>query len=114
MIDIERRAELEDAFDVLVKHNLWRRGNIDTETANISGKEIGSAIDTAAGAILEYMRLNDERERLIRSCNRFKNDYEQQEAITLSTKKMLDDCRAENRRLKALLATHHIKYKDKL
>lgn len=111
MIDIERRAELDEAFDVLVKHNLWRRGNIDTETADIDGKEIGAAIDTAAGAILEYLRLNDEREQLLKALNRYRNDYEQQAAITITTKKILDDCCAENRRLRALLASHRIKYK---
>lgn len=111
MIDIERRAELEEAFDVLIKHNLWRRGFIEMETADTSPKEFGLAIDTAAGAILEYLRLEGEQGQLVRACNRYRNDYEQQAAITITTKKMLDDCRKENRRLKALLATHRIKYK---
>lgn len=111
MIDAERRGELEEAFDVLIKHNLWRRGYIEMETVDASGKEIGAAIDTAAGAILEYLRLEGEQMQLVRAVNRYKNDYEDQERITLATKKMLDDCRAENKRLKALLASHRIKYK---
>ena len=111
MIDIERRAELEEAFDVLIKHNLWRRGNIEMETADAEPKEIGLAIEKGAGAILEYIRLDDERAQLVRALNRYRNDYKQQAEITISTKKMLDACRAENRRLKALLASHKIKYK---
>lgn len=111
MINDERRSELEYAFEVLLRHNLWRRGYCESKTADVDPKEIGVAIDTAAGAILEYLRLYDERMQLVTACNRYKSDCEHQEAITLTTKKMLDDCRAENKRLKALLASHKIKYK---
>ena len=109
MIDDERRSELQIAYELLVKHNLWRRGNIDTETADIDGKELGLAIDTACGAILEYLRLDGERVQLIRALHRYKNDHEDIQRIN----QMLDDCRAENKRLKALLASYHIKYKRK-
>lgn len=64
MIDDEKRNELRNAYEVLTRHNLYRRGYCNMEAAEIDTKELGIAIDTAAGAILEYLRLADENERL--------------------------------------------------
>ncbi len=58
MIDHERRSELENAVEVLTRHNLYRRGYCDMEAAEFDPKESGKAIDAAAGAILEYLRLD--------------------------------------------------------
>lgn len=104
MIDDERRNELQNAYEVLVKHNLWRRGYCETETVEIDSKELGIVIDTAAGAILELLRLSDIEETHSKSfrCLREKIDLVHDDYNRLT---------AENKRLKALLASHHIKYK---
>ncbi|MBR1952442.1 MAG: hypothetical protein IKA32_07695 [Lentisphaeria bacterium] len=111
MIDDTKRLELEDAVDVLVKHNLYRRGHCEMHTAGASEKEIGIAIDTAAGAILEYLNLDTHFLAAAKKIGKLRYELAQQESITKSTLHMLDECRAENRRLKALLASHRIKYK---
>lgn len=109
MIDDERKSELQNAFDVLVRHNLWRRGYCETETVDIDIKELGIVIDTAAGAILELLRLANVEEQ---------NGEMKQSLLFLREKINLihddfDELTAENRRLKALLASHKIKYKAK-
>ena len=111
MIDQEKQGELQDAYEVLVRHNLYRRGYIEMETADDSSKEIGQAIDAAAGAILEYIKLADVATELARDARYLKSELKQQEAITTSTIMELYEARAEIRRLQALLACHHIKYK---
>lgn len=93
----KRRSELNCAYHALVEHNLWRRGK--TTQCVMNPREIGDAIDTAAGAILDLIGV----------------EYElgQQEAITKSTMMMLDRERSEARRLKAILASRRIPYKRK-
>ena len=111
MIDSERRSELQEAYEVLVRHNLYRRGYIDMETEDYSVKELGQAIDAGAGAILEYIKLSDVAQELARDASYLKSELKQQEAITASTIMELIETRAEVRRLKALLARHRIKYR---
>lgn len=91
MIDAERKTELQNTYDVLVKHNLWRRGFIEMLTADLEPREIGEAIDTAAGVILEYLRLTEGWVELCQDRSRYVD---------------------ENLRLKKLLESHGIKYED--
>lgn len=107
-MDSTKQTELNIAYHTLCKYMLWRRGR--TESQEFTAKEIGDALETAAGAILDYIgcdvRMNV-AESSLRSCE---HELKQQECITLSTKKMLDDARAEIRRLHAILAGHRIKF----
>lgn len=109
MIDNERRNELENALAVLTRHNLYRRGYCDMEAAEVDGKELGVAIDAAAGAILEYLRLSNIEETAgkLKQSNLFLR-----EKINLIHDDF-DRLTAENKRLKSLLASHKIKYKAK-
>ena len=107
-MDEHRKNELNIAYHTLCEYMLWRRGR--TESQDFTAKEIGDALETAAGAILDYMRCDvrmNVAESSLRSCE---HELKQQECITLSTKRMLDDARAEIRRLHAILAGHRIKF----
>ena len=109
--DEQMRTELQAHYEVLVRHNLYRRGYIDMETTDDSPKELGQAIDAGAGAILEYIKLSDVAQELAQDARYLKSELKQQEAITTSTIMELYEARAEIRRLQALLARHRIKYK---
>ena len=110
MMDEERKSDLQFAYDTMVKYNLWRRGYVEDRDA-IDPKELGKSIDIAAGAILDYFALVG---RWNHEMGQLEHALKQQECITISTKSMLDDARAEIRRLKAILAAHGIAYaKDK-
>lgn len=94
MIDNERKVELIHASNVLVLHNLYRRGYCDISPET---EDIGKSMDMAAGAILCYLE-DDKQYELTSDINKF---------LTTDRKRIL----AENKRLKALLASHKIKYK---
>ena len=118
MIDDERRSELQNAFDILVRHNLYRRGYCDLQTVDIDPKEIGVAIDAAAGAIQEYIRADATLDYATKKCAEYKSESllhkEEWQKANKTIDRLADRCeqvKAENRRLKALLASHRIKYK---
>lgn len=118
MIDHERRNELQNALAVLTRHNLYRRGYCDMEAAEIDPAELGTAIDAAAGCILEYLRLEIIFHETARNRNALASDFAECQDKCRNAEKMIDHLadrieqfKAENRRLKALLASHHIKYK---
>lgn len=121
MIDDERRSELQNALEVLTRHNLYRRGYCDMQSADIDPAELGTAIDAAAGAILEYLHADT----LLMAESKKKHEYRAEAMLckqewqnaNKTIDRLADRCekvKAENKRLKALLAAHHIKYKDKL
>lgn len=83
------------AFRILQAHNLWRRGKIDINL--FSPGEIGNAIDTAMGALMDVCAMSRE--------------LDIQEKIAAAAKAHQQKTYKENQRLKALLATHKIKYK---
>lgn len=120
MIDDERRNELKNAFEVLTRHNLYRRGYCDMDTADIDPKQLGDAIDAAAGAILEYLQTDErlyyamkKRAEYRADANRYKNEWIDANKTIESIAERYDQVKAENCRLQALLASHHIKYKAK-
>ena len=55
MIDDERLSEVQFAYEVLVKHNLWRRGYCCADAIDVDPKTLGIAIDVATGALLDYI-----------------------------------------------------------
>lgn len=118
MIEDERRSELENALEVLTRHNLCRRGYCDMQAAEVDPKEIGIAIDTAAGCILEYLQLKvmfDEALKKIAVSKGEVRILEHEIKCANNTIDRIADRKnaieAENKRLKALLASHKIKYK---
>ena len=96
-MDDGRKDELALAVNRLLAHNLWRRGKMESEP--VAPKELGDAIDTVCGAAIEHLSgliELDITKKSLRSCE-----------------KALDDARAENRRLHAILAGHGIHFKKK-
>lgn len=118
MIDHEKQSELQNAYEVLVKHNLWRRGYCDMQDAEIDLKELGVAIDTAAGCILAFQRLDVLFDEALKKAAALKTEVGILEHEIKCANKTIDRIsdrknavEAENKRLKALLASHKIKYK---
>lgn len=118
MIDNERRSELQNAVEVLTRHNLYRRGYCNVQAAEVDSKESGKAIDAAAGAILEYLRLDVLFDEALKKAAALKTEVNILEHEIKCANKTIDriadrknQVEAENRRLKALLASHKIKYK---
>ena len=109
-MDRERKMEIALAVHRLIAHNLWRRGKLESEP--VAPKDLGDAIETVCGAAMEHLSGNVELEVAEKSLRSCEHALKQQECITLSTKKMLDDARAENRRLHAVLAAHRIKFRN--
>lgn len=118
MFDKEHEQLLKEAYDVLVKHNLYRRGAIRHDTADATPKEIGEAIDLAAGTILEYLELVEECKKLKVAIGAW-----QQKATLAKSRgdeavkrmeflyKVAEKRKSEVKRLQALLARHKIRYK---
>ena len=118
MINNERRSELQNAVEVLTRHNLYRRGYCDMKAADIDIKEVEVCIDVAAGAILEYLRTDTLLDHALKEAAINKGEVSILEHEIKCANKTIDrladrceNVKAENRRLKALLASHHIKYK---
>jgi hypothetical protein len=118
MIDDERKSELQNALEVLTRHNLYRRGYCDMQAAEIDPGELGVVIDVAAGAILEYQRLDVLFDEALKKAAALKTEVNILEHEIKCANKTIDriadrknQVEAENRRLKALLASHKIKYK---
>lgn len=118
MIEPEKRGCLEEAFDVLVKHNLYRRGVLSFETANVQPGEISEAIDVAAGTIQEYLKLDEElageikiKKMYSEQAVHFRNQWRNAEKSVKLLSKIAEQRQAEIKRLRALLATNGIKYK---
>lgn len=117
MIEQEKITELKEAFDVLVKHNLYRRGAINYETAENTPGELGEAIDLAAGTILEYLALLEKANRYKAAKEIYSKNMQEYQAQWNNAEKsvktlthLLGKERNETKRLQALLASHHIKY----
>lgn len=96
-MDPEKQNELKTAYHILCEYDLWRKGRIDT--VSFDENEITVALETAAGAILDYIACETRRK------------------ITASTiglcENALGHAQAEVRRLKSILASHHIQYRKK-
>lgn len=107
-MDEHRKHELNTAYHTLCEYMLWRLGR--TEKLSADEHEISVALETAAGAILDYIGQDVEATVAQTSLRSAEHELKQQECITESTRMMLDDARAEIRRLKAILASHGIKY----
>lgn len=110
-MDRTKKQDLNLAYHTICEYMLWRKGK--TEQCSFTPKEVSDALETAAGAILDYivcdLQLGIERTSL-RSCE---HNLKQQECITIATKTLLDETRAENRRLRAILAANRIHYRKK-
>lgn len=117
MIEQEKLSALEEAFDVLVKYNLYRRGAMEFDAAEITVAEVGEAIDLAAGTIQEYIKLLREVDRIktvkrayAKNMKEFQMQWSNAEKSVKVLSNLLDKERAETKRLSALLASNHIKY----
>lgn len=96
-MDNEKREELKQAYKVLVAHNLYRRGK--TDTMQFTPAELGDAIDTAAGALIDFIGVDTE--------------LEHRAMVIHSAHSALNSAHSEIKRLKALLAAHRIPYAKK-
>ena len=117
MIEQEKITELKEAFDVLTKYNLYRRGAMSYDAADITAGAVGEAIDLAAGTIQEYLKLCNENERhknvqdiYVKNMKEYQMQWTNAEKSVKLLSNLLGKERAENKRLSALLASHHIKY----
>ena len=108
-MDDTKKTALALAVHRLIAHNLWRHGKLESEP--FEPEDLGDAIETVCGVAIECLAGAVELEVAKKSLRSCEQALKQQECITLSTKKMLDDARAENRRLHAILAGHRIKFR---
>ena len=118
MLSEEKIAELQEAFDVLVKHNLYRRGAVDLKTVDITPGELGEAIDLAAGVVLEYIQMNEDivrerkaKEMYSKQVKHYHDQWINAEKSIKVLEKELAKYKADYKRLSVLLAGHKIKYK---
>lgn len=114
----DKKHELSVAYTRMMAHNLWRKGKIDEEP--VKPHDIGDALETACGALLEYMTCSMRMEvaesslRSLESAHQnMEKEFETQTAISKDLLDRLNQSRAEVRRLKSILAGHHISYKKR-
>jgi hypothetical protein len=91
----EERNELKRALHIMQWFALYRRGYCNNHEF-YSGKEIGVALDAVMGCVYDYVVTD--------------NDLRQQLCIAKSQESFIGVLRKENTRLKALCASHKVKY----
>lgn len=74
----EKRQKLNESVDLLMRHQLWRRGNADHMTAEPS--EIGDAIDCVCGGVLDYLELTKDFDKVCAAKNELLKKVQEQEA----------------------------------
>ena len=107
MMTSEKQEELNESVDLLMRHQLWRRGKTDKMRVTVS--EIGDAIDCVCGGVLDYLELQKDFDRVV----------QQRDAMMETVKQAVADSRelacvkAERNHLKAILAGLRIPHKMK-
>lgn len=101
----EKRQELNESVDLLMRHQLWRRGKTDRLTADQS--EIGQAIDCVCGGVLDYLELTKDFDKVCAAKNELLKKVQEQEAEL----QKIQVIKNERNHLKAVLAGLRIPHK---
>lgn len=105
MMDEERNTELNASVDLLMRHQLWRRGKTDKMRVTVS--EIGDAIDCVCGGVLDYLELTKDFDKVCAAKNELLKKVQEME----SELQKIQVIKNERNYLKAVLTGLRIPHK---